>query len=299
MYNLVLTSTKLFFYRFIRGHYGKLPRIQSITGLMLFSLVIPVALLSLFPHQEARFIIPALVPLVYLYGNRLHPNETDGPSHRKLKRILLCTWFIVNASLTVFYGFIHQGGIYSFANTLHREIKATYGVHTYVISTHSYSIPSFLLQLESTTKIYKDRKSGHKYRLTPSTFLYKYGSMPMDELFSKVDDVLTNAEMLLHEYKKQYRFYVATPCSLEAELEEAASKYYYFKLLEDYRYYPHFCTEAVPRFPGHRDQYCFESNLKANESRVVDLNIFQRISCYFKRFCLKVYRVKPVTKFDK
>ncbi|XP_063548166.1 GPI mannosyltransferase 4 [Cydia strobilella] len=286
-------------YRFICGHYRKLPRIQSITGLMLFSLVIPVALLSLFPHQEARFIIPALVPLVYLYGNRLHPNESDLPNHRKLKKILLYTWFILNASLTLFYGFLHQGSIYSFANTLHREIKGTYGTHTYVISTHSYSIPSYLLQLESTTKVYKDRHTGHKYRLTPTTFLYKYGSMPMDELFTKVDDVLTNAEMLLHEYKKQYRFYVATPCSLELEVEEAAKKYYYFKLVDDFRYYPHFCTEAVPKFPSRHDQFCVERNLLKNESRAVDLNMFQRISCYFKKFCLKIYRVKTVGKYDK
>ncbi|KAI5636732.1 alg9-like mannosyltransferase family domain-containing protein [Phthorimaea operculella] len=80
-------------YRFIRGQYSKLPRIQSITGLMLFSLVTPVALLSLFPHQEARFIIPVLVPLVYMFGNQLYETESDGLNTRKLKKTLqyICT----------------------------------------------------------------------------------------------------------------------------------------------------------------------------------------------------------------
>ncbi|XP_050345092.1 GPI mannosyltransferase 4 isoform X2 [Nymphalis io] len=55
-------------YRFVRGQYSKLPRIQSITGLMIFAIIVPVGILSLFPHQEARFIIPVLVPLVFLYG---------------------------------------------------------------------------------------------------------------------------------------------------------------------------------------------------------------------------------------
>ncbi|KAM3967865.1 phosphatidylinositol glycan anchor biosynthesis class Z [Aphomia sociella] len=284
-------------YRFIRGQYNKLPRIQSITGLMLFSLVIPVAILSLFPHQEARFIIPVLIPLIYLYGNHLHPNESDGPKSRRLKNTLRFFWYFLNIILTIFFGFVHQGGIYPFANSLYREIKSNYGVHTHVITTHSYSIPTFLLQLESTTKVWKDRKTGHKYRLTPTTFLHKYGSLPMDDLFTKIDDVLTNAEMLLHKHKKQYRFYVASPCSLERRLRRAASGYYYIDLVEDFSYYPHFCTEAFPKFPSNRDQSCVESSLlRANKSRVVDLNMFQRISCFFSKFCLKIYRIKPIAK---
>lgn len=283
--------------RFIRGQYSKLPRIQSITGLMTFSLVIPVALLSLFPHQEARFIIPILVPLVYLFGNHLYENESDGPKARRLKKSMRYTWYSFNLILTIFFGFIHQGGIYPFASSLFREIKGTYGTHTHVITTHSYSIPTFLLQLESTTHVWRDRKTGQKYSLAPTTFLYKYGSLPMNDLYTKIDDVLTEAEMLLHKYKKKYRFYVASPCSLERKIREEARNYYYIDIEEDFSYYPHFCTEAFPEFPSNRDQYCLDNNLlRSNESRVIDLNMFQRISCFMKRFCLRVYRVKPVGK---
>lgn len=288
----------LFFYRFIRGQYNKLPRIQSITGLMLFSLVIPIMLLSMFPHQEARFIIPVLIPLIYLYANYLHANETDGLRIRRLKTTLRITWYVLNALLTIFFGFIHQGGIYPFANSLYREVKNNYGVHTHVITTHSYSIPTFLLQLESTNKVWKDRGTGHKYRLAPSTFILKYGSLPMDDLLYKVDEVLTNAEMLLHEHKKKYRFYVASPCSLEHELRLAARKYQYFQLVEEFSYYPHFCTEAFPKFPSRHDQFCIQNNdLRTNESRAVDLNFLQRISCFLRRFCLRIYRVQTVAKY--
>ncbi|XP_059051020.1 GPI mannosyltransferase 4 isoform X2 [Achroia grisella] len=285
-------------YRFIRGQYSKLPRIQSITGLMLFSLIIPVAILSLFPHQEARFIIPILIPLIYLYGNHLHPNESDGPKSRRFKNTLRISWYILNLLLTMFFGFIHQGGIYPFSNSLYREIKNNYGVHTHVITTHSYSIPTFLLQLESTSKVWKDRKTGHKYRLAPTTFLHKYGSLPMNELFTKIDDVLTNAEMLLHKHKKQYRFYVASPCSLDKKLRAAANNYYYIDLAEEFSYYPHFSTEAFPEFPSDHDQSCLETGLlRTNESCVIDLNMFQRISCFFKKLCLKIYRVRPISKY--
>lgn len=283
------------FFRFIRGQYRKLPRIQSITGLMLFSLVIPVAVLSLFPHQEARFIIPVLVPLVYLYGNHFHPNESDSMKCRRLKNTLRYIWYILNILLTIFYGFAHQGGIYPFANSLFREIRSNYGIHTHIITTHSYSIPTFLLQLESTTRVWKDRKSGHKYRLTPTTFIHKYGSLPVKALFVKIDDELTNAEMLLHKHKRKYRLYVASPCSLEKEIESHAIKYHYFELVEDFSFYPHFCTEAIPSFPGRRDQFCvnYKNSLRNNESRAIDLSLFERFSCFLKRFCFRIYRVKP------
>uniref|UniRef100_A0A2A4K7Z2 Mannosyltransferase n=1 Tax=Heliothis virescens TaxID=7102 RepID=A0A2A4K7Z2_HELVI len=294
---LAIVTLSVNTYRFVRGQYSKLPRIQSITGLMLFSLVIPIAALSLFPHQEARFIIPVLVPLIYLFGNHLHTNESDGPKTRRFKTTIRYTWYALNVLLTLFFGFIHQGGIYPFANSLFHEIKNNYGVHTHVITTHSYSIPTFLLQLESTTKVYKDKKTGHKYRLAPTTFVHKYGSLPMHHLFVKVDDVLTNAEMMLHDYKKRYRFYIASPCSLEQDLRSAAAKYHYFELIEEFSYYPHFCTEAFPKFPSSHDQYCLDNTfVRANESRAVDLNMLQRISCFLKKFCLRIYRVKPITK---
>lgn len=264
---------------------------------MLFSLVIPVALLSLFPHQEARFIIPVLVPLVYLFGGQLYENESDGPKTRKFKNVLRYSWYTLNAILTIFFGFIHQGGIYPLTNTLYREIKSTYGTNTHVITTHSYSIPTYLLQLESTSRMWKDRQTGRKYKLVPTTFIHKYGSMPMDELFSRVDEVFTEAERLLYESKKRYRFYVVAPCSLDRQIRESARTYYYINVLDDIQYYPHFCSEAFPQFPSNRDQFCLDNNaLEKNESHVVDLNIIQRISCFFKKFCLKVYSVNPIGK---
>ncbi|XP_045775829.1 GPI mannosyltransferase 4 isoform X1 [Maniola jurtina] len=283
--------------RFIRGQYSKLPRIQSITGLMLFSLVIPVAILSLFPHQEARFIIPILTPLVYLYGNYFYPNDSDGPNFKQLKKTLLYVWYALNMILTIFFGFIHQGGLYPFAKSLHHEIKSMYGNHFHVITTHSYSIPTYLLQLESTTRVYKDKKTGHNYRLAPTTFIHKYGSMSMKELFMRVDDVLTNAEMLLHKRKRQYRFYIASPCSLEGKIRQEAIRYNYIQLNEEFTYYPHFCSEAFPEFPNVHDQFCLEhSFLNTNQSQAVDLTMLQRISCFFKRFCLRIYRVSPSIK---
>ena len=46
-----------------------MPKSQSITGMMTLSFLLPVLGLSIFSHQEPRFIIPILLPLVFLYSH--------------------------------------------------------------------------------------------------------------------------------------------------------------------------------------------------------------------------------------
>ncbi|VVD05727.1 unnamed protein product [Leptidea sinapis] len=279
-------------YRFICGMYSKMPRRQSIRGLMLLSVIIPLGLLSLFPHQEARFIIPLLVPLVYLYANMLHANDEDTQNVKKMKKFFLSIWYTLNIIFTVFFGFIHQGGIYPFVNNLFYEIKGNYGTHVHVITTHSYSIPTYLLQLESTTRLWIDKTTNKRYKVAPSTFLHKFGSMPMEELFTVVDDSLTIAEMRLHKHNRKYRLYLVSPCSLHNKVMNVSVKYHYMEIKNEYTYYPHFCTEALPDFPNANDHNCYSNGLRTNESQLISLKLSQRISCYLSKFCLRAYSIR-------
>jgi phosphatidylinositol glycan class Z len=68
---------------------------------MLISAVSGIALLSLFPHQEARFLIPA-VPLI------LSSIQLPGPRFRKA---WIATWILFNLVMGVLMGVYHQGGI--------------------------------------------------------------------------------------------------------------------------------------------------------------------------------------------
>ena len=61
-----------------------------------------VALLSIFPHQEARFLLPA-IPLI-LSSIRLPYNPT-------LRKTWTTTWIIFNLALGLLMGVYHQGGI--------------------------------------------------------------------------------------------------------------------------------------------------------------------------------------------
>lgn len=66
-------------FRGVLKQYSTLPRVQSIIGLMTSSFILPIAALSVFPHQEARFLIPVTLPLTFLYTQRIR-NIEDASS---------------------------------------------------------------------------------------------------------------------------------------------------------------------------------------------------------------------------
>ncbi|KAI4654646.1 uncharacterized protein J4E79_008520 [Alternaria viburni] len=70
-------------------------------SMILISAISGVALLSIFPHQEARFLLPA-VPLI-LSSIRL-------PTPR-IRKSWIVTWVVFNVALGILMGVYHQGGI--------------------------------------------------------------------------------------------------------------------------------------------------------------------------------------------
>lgn len=104
------------------------------------------ALLSIFPHQEPRFLLPC-VPLL-LSCMRMHRS-----------RLFLGTWLLFNLSLGFLMGIYHQGGIVPTqlamrsivaSNTLAQGIKSPLP-DTTVFWWKTYSPPSWLLGPETNT----------------------------------------------------------------------------------------------------------------------------------------------------
>ncbi|KAI5711574.1 hypothetical protein M8J75_001480 [Diaphorina citri] len=52
--------------------WSSLPRVQSLHFLMLLSLLCPLFILSLVPHQEPRFLLPITLPMVYLFSPHIY-----------------------------------------------------------------------------------------------------------------------------------------------------------------------------------------------------------------------------------
>ncbi|XP_066477166.1 GPI mannosyltransferase 4 [Tiliqua scincoides] len=107
-------------------------------ALLMFYFV-PLACLSLFSHQEPRFLIPLVLPLVILAAQR-----------RQTQR-----WTLVNVVFNVcgalFFGCIHQGGVVPCLLHLERLTRSAEALsqptHHMLLFAHTYMPPRFLLNI--------------------------------------------------------------------------------------------------------------------------------------------------------
>ncbi len=117
------------------------------TGLIL--LIVPLLLLSTSPHQEPRFLLPLLFPLVLIivsYSPHHYlltaftafiPDDAHYPHHRQRRHrrhhaaAILIFFLLFNSILVILFGYLHQGGVVSSllsvsstSATLHRSLFA-------------------------------------------------------------------------------------------------------------------------------------------------------------------------------
>ena len=98
-------------------------------GILLWSIFV----LSLAPHQEARFLLPLSIPLILVTSYYLINSS-----------ILFWIWVLFNCLLALFFGVIHQGGVIpasTHIQSLHCNDNSTITLITY----HTYMSPSFPL----------------------------------------------------------------------------------------------------------------------------------------------------------
>jgi len=255
----------LFIFSGLKGQWLHLPRLQSIVGLMTFTFIVPVVLLSFFPHQEPRFIIPVLFPLVFLYAPELNQVpcldivrsyiDEDGniefcspaePTYRyKSKKLTL--WYVSNLLLALFYAFAHQGGVLPLTSHIMTELKGKPHVtHVHLYTSYSYSLPTALLQLRNTRRIYRS-SSNHKYKLIQDFHLHELGSNPLPGVFDNIARRIKDCEEKFAVKKIPYRLYYALPASAINEFAELSTKYSrLFRFHEVKTFYPHISVEKLP-----------------------------------------------------
>lgn len=99
----------------------------------------PLALLSAFSHQEARFLIPLVVPLVLLCSPQTQPVPCKG------------TLVLFNVLGAVFFGCLHQGGLVPGLQLLERVVHTpappSMPTRYTLLFTHTYMPPRHLLHL--------------------------------------------------------------------------------------------------------------------------------------------------------
>lgn len=94
--------------------------------------LIPLSLLSVFPHQEPRFLIPLLPVFAALYACKITASGA-----------MLAFWAIANVLGCLFFGCIHQAGVVPCLGYL-QKTQST-GVERHVIFWHTYTAPQHLL----------------------------------------------------------------------------------------------------------------------------------------------------------
>jgi len=101
--------------------------------------LVPVILLSLFPHQEPRFLIPLLPVFAAMYSHKMAAS-----------RVAIAFWVVANLLGSLFYGCVHQAGVVPCLGYLQQTPPTTGDRH--IVFWHTYTAPQHLLLLPSPTQ---------------------------------------------------------------------------------------------------------------------------------------------------
>jgi phosphatidylinositol glycan class Z len=115
---------------------------------------VPVLILSFIPHQEPRFMMPVILPLVLLFSSKV--------VGLKYSPTILMSWSIWNVIGCIFFGVLHQGGVVPSLLHLHKVINqkvhsSTESYCHHVVYFHTYMPPTHLLAWPNKVSI-----NGHK-----------------------------------------------------------------------------------------------------------------------------------------
>lgn len=207
-------------------------RALEIDNLMRVCVFVPLLIHSLIPHQEPRFIIPILLPLVFLYGDKLYNTSMKAPFENKLFKI----WIGFNLAMTCYYGFLQQGGVYHLSTNIYEKIESTPRyVEFHLVTSYMYSYPRILLNQPDTSQIYKSH--GVAYQRKPRVHYYEEQSKTIPELIEHVQEIFKS------NYNSTFEIIVALPKLFAGEFEHNIGLKYSFVT----NIYPHFSAEAIGR----------------------------------------------------
>lgn len=220
----------------MRGQYTKLPHIHSIEALMLLTIIVPLVGLSYFPHQEPRFLLPLVLPVVYLHSDFI---ASTKPLHKM--------WITFNVLSLMFYGFVHQAGVHRAVDYFNGKVAAaqTTGRPIHLVTSHVYSIPLSLVQQPSSKRLYTSGTS--RYRRPSMFFLHEMGSSDVEIVakhLSVISKIATN--------HRQAELFVLAPTA--TDLRRSADRHN-VTLRRVRRFFPHLSTEAMPDFPAAFDDF--------------------------------------------
>lgn len=299
-------------YSGLRGKWLDLPRIQSIVGLMTTSFISPILLLSIFPHQESRFIIPVILPLVFLYAPNIgrvpgvdtvahmskNHQHCNSPNPKQRTSKLQMIWFTCNILLTLFYGFVHQAGVLPLTSRIAAELKSKPELtHIHLYTSHTYSLPTALLHLRNTQRTHMS-SGKQKYKLVKDFYFYEERSESIEKIRNSISTKLRECEEKYSAERIPYRLYYAFPAPDLHEFTEHFSELLrnntdllHYRIVN--RFYPHISTEKLPLFQA-MDHITTLINLR-NFTTELLFNIPSKVFEFLQEFQLILVRIEYPT----
>lgn len=180
--------------------------------MMFFTFWLSLAILSVIAHQEGRFLMPLIISLTYIYGDRF-----------RTRKKLFFLWLLFNTILTYFYGFVHQAGVVHSLLDLNNKIQSGQASPIDLIIARTYLPPLTLLQLSAN-----DMKNVvHDLSIEPNF---------VNAVQKRITSILKK--------KDRNSIYLAIPSCLAPRLADIISMSPYkiwFKIVKSY--FPHFTHE--------------------------------------------------------
>ncbi|XP_057381418.1 GPI mannosyltransferase 4-like [Daphnia carinata] len=220
------------------------PNLFDFNGLLIFSFAVPLMALSLTPHQEPRFLLPLLVPLVLLLGPFLLRRQ--GFSAKAMRSF----WYAGNVVCVLFFGFFHQGGIYETQHWLHRHIhhERARGTHTHLLYFHTYMPPMSLLALPHRTSIV-NHINGTRYQRGRTVFFEDLGSsLQLEELRQRCTRLVEEAQSKYESTKLMTEIFVVFPATLSFQMDHLLMPLPTLRWKHVHKSYPHLSMEDPPDF---------------------------------------------------
>ena len=224
------------------------------TLFLVLTYFVPILLLSCFPHQEPRFLIPLLCPMALLYGHRLFDIHFRWP--------LSLFWVIFNIFCCgLFYGALHQGGLLPSIYEVRGRFLKDPNMNYHVIFSHTYMPPRHLFQIPNVA-------SADQGIFQLDTLKFKHPKVEIHDLKGKpTDDVHLLVDRIIQDRNKfeNFRIFVIAPSSFDREfclpVNTVTTKIEYELVMS---FVPQITTEDPPDFVNdvffcknpHRSMFC-------------------------------------------
>ncbi|XP_040583130.1 GPI mannosyltransferase 4 [Lepeophtheirus salmonis] len=222
--------TELFF-----NDWRRKPGLRTVFSMTMMTYIVSLGLLSVFPHQEPRFLIPLIVPIVLMNAHKLRWKFGE-------KKPFLTLWYIFNITLAVFYGYFHQAGVVPMVTHISNHFGHRHN-EVNVIFSKTYMPPTFPLLRPNT------KRTESEYSKNININFIDLSGKPLDQVINQMNTLYSRELFVSIKKKKeeQTESYVVLPGCAFNEIKVLLQDKN-ISLSKVHSVFPHISTEYLPSY---------------------------------------------------